>query len=255
MTALQAGPDIRFKGLCATIIETLLLTESIEHQLQTCDLAVPIDTQLQTPSSMSGRKQLRVLFVSTASVSGAGLAETLVRIEHLASISGGNHIAIVYSLQDTANTHKSDQDPPTFGLAKLQSEFLASATLPTVPILLVNDFKDLSKVVKTHCMALNRPAKVETMSRAVVTLPYCKVGPPLDDFATSITSELFHSLKDLCYALMSSKAGLTSEDARFVDSPGAVQASDARLDVLRHQLGHDVLAAMMEFWSDELCVE
>ena len=231
----------------------------LEHQLRTCDLTMFIDTRDQNASLTSRDKQLRVVVVSASSVTGSRLAETLLRIEHLAAISCGDHVAIVFSIQAAVTadmTHQDDALSPTIGLAKLQAEILTSTTLPAVPVLLMIEFKDLPKMVKAHCMALNRPAKSKTIPKAIDLLPRCKVGPALDGFAIPIISELFHSLKDLSCAMALPEAGFTPGESGCSDNTSSIaQTSKSRLGMMEDQLGLDVLEAMMEFWTEELSVE
>lgn len=230
----------------------------IENELKTYDLSVPLEDQSRNGPTASRGIHLRLLIFSTTSVTESRLAKTLERIEHLASISGEDRVAIVFSLQPPAAqlATQDDAQPPTLGLAKLQAELLMSTSLPGIPVLLVHDFKELPKLMKTHIIALNRTAKSVATPKAIDLLPLCSTGRPLDGFATALTSDLFRSLKDLARTMTSSGEGDARQEAdRWDMSSSNAQGSRARLGVLERQLDQDVLATMMDFWKDEFIAE
>jgi len=201
---------------------------------------------------------VRLLICSTTSVTQSRLAKTVERIEHLASISGEDRIAIVFSLQPPVAQLAGQDDvlPPTLGLAKLQAELLASTSLPAIPVLLVHEFKELPKLIKKHCMALSQPVKSTTIPKATDLLPLCSTGQPLDGFATALTSDLFRSLKDLAATMvLSGKEEIIQEGGRWDVSSSNAQNSRSRPGVLGGQLDQDVLAAMMDFWKEEFIAE
>lgn len=229
-----------------------------ENELKTCDLSVPVESRGRSGPSASRGRNVRVLIFSTTSVTQSRLARTVERIEHLASISGEDHIAIVFSLQQHAAQPAGQDDvlSPTLGLAKLQAELLTSTSLPAIPVLLVHDFKELPKLIKTHCAALSQPAKSIATTKAVDLLPLCSTGQPLDGFATALTSDLFGSIKDLATSMvLSGEANTRQKDDRWDSSSSNAQSLRARLGVLDGQLDQDVLAAMMNFWKDEFIGE
>ncbi|GAB7341383.1 hypothetical protein MBLNU457_7639t1 [Dothideomycetes sp. NU457] len=242
VAALQSSPDFQCR----------------ENELKTCDLNVPIEFQSRREPSASRGRHVRLLIYSTISVTQSRLAKTVERIEHLASISGEDAIAIIFSLQQPA-AQLAGQDEvlsPTLGLAKLQAELLMSTSLPAIPVLLVQDFRELISLIKTHCIALSRPAKSIVTPKAIDLLPLCSTGQPLDGFATALTSDLFRSLKDLAATMVSSGEEDYCETIHRWDVASSnAQDSGSRRDVLEGQLDQDVMAAMMNFWKEEYIVE
>lgn len=253
-----------------------------ENQLNTHDLEIPFGatTDLRTGNAATSRR-LRVLLIAPLDVADNRLEQTMARISHFASLTGGEDVAIMFlvypsstagfvSAKDLTN---GDADAATYsnGMAaysKLQIELLNHADVSPLSMLLLSSLDGLPALVKRHIANISRP---RTPRQATTTtfelLKLCSATPPMPETTAFMLSDLFADLRDLaetCTAVTSAPNS-SSPSARIVvpeaaSEYGSIPTTSSQLDVstateklkrLRLLLGEQGCMDVVDFWKEE----
>lgn len=266
----QLSSGLSLKGTLISSQQTHFCTNDgrLENQLSTHDLCIPIPT-------LPGRhgRDLRLLLLSPGSMLGTSMSQTLERIQHFSSITGGIDTAIVFLLESrqafvsarqvSSTVAGTSSSEGAHSYAKLQAELIQMPEASSTPILPLANLDDLCMFVKTYLHGLGRVTpKAASTTRSVDLLPFCSADPPLSQFAVNITTDTFQSLSDLAttiaHANRRRSQDTNEEPAQWLSSDETTRADDgdlARLAMIREQVGDDVLNGMIEFWADEWVVE
>lgn len=243
------------------------LTLNLEDQLSTHDIC------LSFPATQGRHdRKLRLLLLSPEDTLEAAQQQTLARIQHFSSSTGGVDIAIIFSMQatppaastkscssTTASTYSSQGIP---AYASLQAQLLHLTEASSIPVLPLATLDGLSALLKTYTAGLSRPLpKAAPLTRSLDLLPYCSACGPLPQFAVNLTTDLFTSLQDLATTALRAdvKRSRNTEamQGQMWDSEEQEQllteegGADERMAMLRDQLGQETLDGMIDFWADE----
>ncbi|KAK4550133.1 hypothetical protein LTR36_003100 [Oleoguttula mirabilis] len=192
-----------------------------ESQLDTHDISLPVNSAVdpKTGNTVSTR-QLRLLLLSSTSVSEVKLNDTIKRIRHFASLTGGQDLAIVFLLSQpqvttfvsakqlavhgatTAST--TDDAEGVYAYSKVQAELMNKPDIPNIPVLPLASLEGLPALLRKHVANLTH---VHTQSHAaaatpVVASPFellqlCTANPPMPQQTAYILSDLFPNIKVL----------------------------------------------------------
>ncbi|KAF2756603.1 hypothetical protein EJ05DRAFT_512236 [Pseudovirgaria hyperparasitica] len=265
--------SLRRRSSAAPLISTLTLPtpaglQLIESDLRTHDIAIPI----------SNSKRLLFLIVTPPCVISTSLLDTLKRIEHFASLTGGKNCAVLCMLSTSSTKDNTEASSSTtaalaayahltstllFGAPRSQGEPSASFTplvhLPILPVPLASSIPDIVRAYRQIVTAplpnpstysepntppsASRPGKRKP-THAFELLPYCTVTPPLAEDAAIALTDAYVDLKDLIHGAMS-----TAEEDSTSES---MQGITGRLEeVLGAQGAQDV----RDFWREEWVAE
>ena len=259
-----------------------ILTCIIESQLTTHDIEIPFGSALDpnTGNTLPAR-QLRVLLLSPSAVNETKLDDTFKRIQHFASLTGGEDLAIVFSLNppqaaDSVSAKalaKISHDDSTkvdsiYAYSKLQAEMMNHREIPHIPILPLATSDKLPHLLSNHVASLTRPArKQKPVATSFELLQLCTANPPMSQHTAFILSDLFTSLKDLAMtcSAVTSAPNSSSPSARAASSQvsglydlglgTSTQDSDStvtcKLKRLSDLVGEQECRSIVEFWKEE----
>lgn len=260
------------------------LTRFTESRLETHDVEIPITHCVQPRTvNASVKRALRVMVLSSSSVREAKLEDTLQRMRHFASLTGGQDLAIVFLLNPPGDStfmsamdfakssHTGDSNTDgILAYSKLQAEIINHNEIPHVPILPLATIEGLTQVLAKHTTELSRPIRT---SKALTTpfelLRLCTTCSPMPQKTAFILSDLFINLKDFAAACSSASSSRNScsrstrvADLAFYhsssfDLPGGTDvqgpSSDSliRLKQLRDLIGDRAFRDVIDFWVEE----
>jgi len=216
----------------------------------------------------SGKKGrcLRILLLAGSDVRDNTIDETLRRIGHFTSLSGAVDVAIIFLLQDAPPPLQSklatvqdslDRDSlGVLGLAKLQSVLIAARDVPSAALLPTVNLEGIPKLVKDHARALGQPLQVPPpQTKPIDLLAVSSVEPAMSPAALSWTRDIFSSFKELGQVAFFAGTDNRLDIRDNGSSPHNLQSSGSapgeRLQMLRDQIGSEVVDAMVEFWIEE----
>ena len=267
------------RGWCIIHIEARCLTVKVETQLETHDLEVPLQSQTdaRTGHTISTR-QLRALLLSRSAVADEKLRATFERIEHFASLTGGEDLVFIFllnpppastfvsakDLSEANNNDMADTDAIA-AYSKLQAELINHADIPHIPVLPILTVANLSETISKHTTALqSQPPKQRAPATSSFSLlKLCTANPPMSEQTAYVLSDLFKDLKDLAFACstVSSAPNSSSPSARAAGFPSSfsydinTQSSDSnaasRLKRLRDLIGEQECHDIIDFWKEE----
>ena len=249
-------------------------------------MAFPFGSRVDpnTGNTLSTR-QLRVLGFSPSAVQEAKLNETLDRIQHFVSLTGGEDLVIIFLLSAaaagnfiSAKTLVSNHDRDSTDAdaivdwSKLQAEMMNHRELPYVPILPLANLDELPQLLEKHITNITRPrVKLRPQATSIELLQLCTANPPMSLPTAYILSDLFASLEDLASTCLGvrSAPNSSSPTARAAASqlsggPGldnemSVQHSDPtafdKLRRLRNLVGEQECNEIFDFWKEEWMVD
>ena len=230
-------------------------------------------------------RQLRALLLSRSAVSDVKLYDTLKRIQHFASLTGGEDILIVYLLNTPPgssfvsakelNKDTSDDSTPADAIAaysKLQAEMIICTETSYIPIRPISRLDDLSDTILKHVSALKvEPRKQETLSKSFELLKLCTANPPMADQTAYLLSDLFADFKDLAAACSTvtgapSSSSPSARAAAFQSSgvyginidtstPNLDSTAAENLKTLRDLVGEQECQDVIDFWKEEWLVQ
>ncbi|GAB7356702.1 hypothetical protein MBLNU459_g7409t2 [Dothideomycetes sp. NU459] len=272
--------SLRRRASFASVVPALISTPGLslkESQLDTHDIALKLPRRDKPVTST-----LCFLLLSPTSVL-SDLDATLTRIEHFASLTGGLNIAMVLLLSSPSRSssssssstthtpaatatdpHPAEPDPllGQHSYAQLQATLLSRPDLPWIPILPLARVAGLPSLLQSYAGSVGRgpPAPPEPGARSLDLLAQCTVEAPLSPLARDLASDVFRSLAELAGAATAVVAAAAVEGGREIGgwaSPSFSVPSDrtrgARkaFEVLREQVGDEVVEGMLEFWAGE----
>ena len=284
--ALTASP-VTLRGSFHLDSEIQTLTCTVESQLGTHDVEIKFGTAVDasTGNTLPAR-QLRVLLLSPSTVSETQIESTFERIQHFASLTGGEDLAIVFLLNPPPArnfvpaiqlaTDSSDDAARMKGMlaySKLQAEMMNHTEIPYIPILPLCTLEGLPQLLNKHATNLTRtPPTQKPAATSFELLKLCTANPPMSEQTAYILSDLFVDLRDLamtCLAVTSapnssspSARAAVSSQANGVYDLGlemSTQESDitatGKLKRLRDLVGEQKFRDIVDFWKEEWIVD
>ncbi|KAK3675696.1 hypothetical protein LTR78_004337 [Recurvomyces mirabilis] len=265
--------SLRRRASFSSVVPALIATEDLklrESRLVTHDIAIPLST---TPD-----RQLRLLLLSPTSVSEAKLEGTIARVRHFASLTGGQDISIIFSLEATG-TGSTDM----LACSKLQAVLIDHyGSIPYIPIIPVPTLASLPEQVKKYVFNLTRPQRIAAqppLPSPFTLLQHCTTSPPMPQQTAYYLSDLFANLKDLASACSSitSAPNSSSPSARTAGTNRMLSSQDrnhgeifdadenmpissestehAKLKQLRDLVGEQQCRAIVDFWQEEYVMD
>ena len=259
---------------------------SAESQLTTHDLEIPFGSGVDpsTGHTLVTRK-LRVLLLAPSALSDEKLSNTIERIEHFASLTGGQDLAIVFLLNPrpvssflstkqlvAEGADRDSKQDGIFSYSKLQAEMINHTEISYVPILPLAQVEGLSELLTKHAANLARSTpKQNGTATTLELLQFCTANPPMSQQTALILSDLFPNLKDLATACSSvtsaPNSGSPSVRAPSSQADGiydlglgmSTQNSDSstkgKLKRLRDLCGDQECRDIVDFWKEEWTVD
>lgn len=226
-------------------------------------------------------RHLRLLLLSASDVADAKLADTILRLQHFVSLTGGQDLAIVFLLSrpaessfvsskalasSTSNTN--DGVDGVYAYAKLQAELANHDEILTIPILPLATLSDLANLLKKHAEALTRSSPRPAQRTASIDLlGQCTSNPPMPQETVFYLSDIFPNLAELASACttVTSAPNSSSPSARaaaWQSQDSAVydlglgmstQSSESggRVRRLRDLVGREKMGEIVDFWAEE----
>jgi hypothetical protein len=225
--------------------------------------------------------KLRILLLDPYSVSNGMLDETIERIAHFASLTGGKDVAVLLLLQSPASstfvTAKQLNDgvansEGVFAYSQLQAELINRPEIPTIPILPLSRIETVVDSLKRHITALSR-SRVSNSSAATPfdLLQLCTASPPMSQQSAFILTDLFTDLRDLAMTCSASTSApnssspsirAASSQTTSIPDPSVtpqVRPSPAsatcKLKKLRSLVGDQECQDIIDFWKEEWTLE
>lgn len=267
-----------------TRVDRLTLTS--ESQFTTHDIEIPFGSVV-IPSNGNTllTRQLRVVLLSPSTVNETKLDDTFKRIQHFASLTGGEDLAIVFLLNPSRATKfvsakavadgSSDDAAKVdaiYAYTKLQAEMMNHREIPHVPILPLANIDNLSQLLRKHTSNLSRPPpKQKPAATSFELLQLCTASPPMSQQTAFILSDLFTNLKELattCSAVTSAPNS-SSPSARAASSlvsgvydlglgmstQDSHSTATSKLKRLRDLVGEQECREIVDFWKEEWTVD
>lgn len=196
------------------------------------------------------------------------LPATIERIQHFIALTGGLDVAIILSLsastkplssaKDLLNAAEIDSIVGVRSYARLQSEMMARTELTWVPILPLAKLDGIVELIKTHAQSISRPKpKPSSALRPVDMIAHCTTDPPLPSLAVNLATDAFSSLSNVAQAAMTPNTSSSSlhDFGDAASSDDSLQSHPSPFRVLEEQLGHEIVANMVDFWVTEWAIE
>jgi hypothetical protein len=227
-----------------------------------------------------------VLLLAPSWTLEAALPNTLDRIHHFASLTGGEDLAIVFllhapktssfiSVKELTSTD-SDPDAGTKGVlayAKLQASLLSRSDIPHIPILPLASVDALPGLLTKVVTALLRKSQHTPASTTPFgMLQLSTTEPPMDRQTAYFATDCFANLRELAEACTEPAAESTSSSPSFMGGNSFSQSSvggqggyvgtasqgpgaEESPRQLRSLVGEQRYSELVEFWLDEWVVE
>ena len=259
-----------------------------ENRLGTHDLAIPLPTSLDASSSnKQPARELRILLLALSWTSEAALPNTLDRVYHFASLTGGQDLAIVFLLNPpktssfiSVKTLTATDSNPNAGTedvlayAKLQASLLSRSDIPHIPVLPLASLEVLPRLLKKTIAALARKPQLTPASTTPFgMLQLSTAEPPMDRQTAYFATDCFTDLRKLAEACTETSIEPTSSSPSFGMGGNVFSQSGAGvphgyagasaegcgaeegLRQLRGLVGEQKYSELVEFWLDEWVVE
>ena len=241
-----------------------------------------MDVRTGNSSSM---RQLRAFLLSSSAISASKLVNTLQRLQHFASLTGGGDLLIVYllnkppassfvSAKELTRDTNDDSAPPdaVAAYSKLQAEMINCTETSYIPIRPISKLDDLSDTIIKHVSVLKTgPRKQETQSKPFDLLKLCTANPPMTEQTAYVLSDLFADLKNVSAACSTvtcaPRSSSPSATAAAFESSGVYGLSmDSRISNskrtaagklrnLRDLVGEQECQDVLDFWKEEWLVQ
>ncbi|TKA83793.1 hypothetical protein B0A55_00058 [Friedmanniomyces simplex] len=258
--------------------------EKEQSQLETHDIAIPVEASVDPTSGTTiTRRYLRYLLLAPSSVDPVKIEATLDRIQHFASLTGGQDLAIIFLLQpppatsfipakqllNSTNNGSSPETNGVYAYTLLQATLMDRSGIPYIPILPLATLASLPDLLKGHSTSWARslPKAISKPPTPMDLLQLCTANPPMPQQTTYFLSDLFPNLRELAVACTSvssapassspsarAAAGLVSSQDTEILGLGT-QVSDAggygRLRRLRDLVGEQQCRDVVDFWQEE----
>ncbi|KAK1811581.1 hypothetical protein LTR12_014074 [Friedmanniomyces endolithicus] len=278
---------LRRRASFSSVVPALTTTAGLslrESRLETHDIAIPLGAAIDPATGIATTtRHLRYLLLASSSVDQSNIGGTLDRIQHFASLTGGQDLAIVFLLQptpaitfipakqlfdDASNSSRSSSDG-MYAYTSLQAALMDRSDVPYIPILPLATLSTLPDLLKWHASSRARspPKAISRPPRSLDLLQLCTANPPMPQQTAYILTDLFPYLRDLAMACtsISSAPGSSSPSARAAASllssqdtemfGMSTQASYAggygKLKRLRDLVGEQQCTDVVDFWREE----
>lgn len=210
----------------------------LENDLPDYDLSIPFPPNVTKTDN--GTRLLRVVVLTPSCTTSETFPTTLLRLEHLASLTGGVDVAVIFHLcPSTSNSNGIDHphavDLGITGLARLNSTLLTHPSISALTVLPLPTASALPTLLQayvtnlTKCMASIR---AEPTTKSWKLLPHCTVNGQLDRQECYYLTDVFESLSDLANALNT-------------------HPKDKRVEQLTSLLGPETMREIVDFWREE----
>ncbi|KAK5674760.1 hypothetical protein LTS10_012496 [Elasticomyces elasticus] len=258
-----------------------------ESRLNTHDVAIPLGpTGNPTAGAAIAICCVRYLLLAPSSMDKAKIDTTLDRIQHFASLTGGQDLAIVFLLQTPPSTSfaparellggaSSSTSPATSGMyayTSLQAILVDRSDIPYVLTLPLANLEGLSNLLHRHSSSTARPLQIKAPTKPpgpLDMLKLCTSNPPMVQHTAYVLSDLFENLQDLAETCTDisfppassspsarAAAGYTSsQDTEMLDAHNPDMGGSGKLKRLRDLVGEQQCAELIDFWRDEWTVE
>jgi hypothetical protein len=242
---------------------------------------------LDTNTSNAGpTRELRVLLLAPSWTLEAALPNTLNRIHHFASLTGGQDLAIVFLLNPPKTSSftsvkdltsiDSDPDAGTKGVlayARLHASLLPRSDIPHIPILPLASVEGLPGLLTKTVAALSiKPQRTPASTTPFGMLQLSTTEPPMDRQTAYFATDCFANLRELAEACTEPTTEPTSSSPSFMSGESFSQSSaggyggytgtaSQERDVgeglrqLRSIVAEEKYNELVEFWLDEWVVE
>jgi hypothetical protein len=217
----------------------------------------------------------------------AALPNTLDRVHHFASLTGGQDLAIVFLLNPPKTpsfisvkdltSNDSDPDAGTKGVlayAKLQAALLSRSDITHIPILPLASVEGLpGLLVKTIAALSLKLQHVPESTTPFGMLQLSTTEPPMDRQTAYFATDCFADLRELAVACTEPTTEPTSSSPSFgmggisfsqssagghsgyTGAASQGRGAEEGLRQLRGVVGEERYAELVEFWLDEWVVE
>jgi hypothetical protein len=178
----------------------------LEQTLGTHDLAIPLPQYRQNDQ----QDFFRLILLSSTDVQ-TPTAE-IARIERLYNQTGGQHVGIVFLIQENTSNGNGTSD-----FMKLQARWknpnssycdslltsvslLSSFEIPILPLAAVTSLQTLLFTFQRQLVHTRREASVPRANARVTLLPFCSTNPPIPEHARNIVSDMYPNIPYLAQA-------------------------------------------------------
>lgn len=288
LPSLIATDGLKLRGNLHHLLIRHVLTLRLENRLDTHDLDIPLITPLNTqPGNTNTTRQLRVLLLSPSWTLESKMAETLDRIHHFASLTGGQYLAIVFLLEPpktssfvsvkTLTSPSSEPEAGTKGVlaySKLQASLLPRNDIAHIPTLPIATVESLLGLLTKYATSLSRKSqRVMASTTPFEMLQLSTTELPMDRQTAYFATDCFASLRDLAVACTEPAAEPTSSSPSFGVSEGTISQSsfaghhdhfasgsqahggEEGLRQLQGLVGEERYGELIDFWLEEWVVE
>ncbi|GAB7363545.1 hypothetical protein MBLNU230_g3812t1 [Neophaeotheca triangularis] len=258
--------------------------EAQESRLETHDICIPLNPTIDSRTGQTtSSDQLRVLLLSPSAVTENAATNSISRIRHFASLTGGKDLIIIFLLAPTQPPPSSfvtakqvahDNDPHQTGLAgihaftQLQVLIHNDQEIPHIPTLPLAKLEGLADLLSKHATAMAARYSRAKRQPAPATAPFellklCTADPPMSQEHAYVLSDIFPRLRDLAVACTSvtpeTEAGFFSADSREMQGSSMVSGGgpgvEGRLEDLRVLLGEQAYRNVVDFWGAEWTID
>lgn len=246
-----------------------------ESRLDTHDLTIPIrPSPVLDVDSTHANRQLRVLLLSPTSTSDVNLSDTLDRIHHFGSLTGGRDLVIIFllnppktltfistkGLTDTNTTYETNSDG-VLAYAKIQATLHERQDIPHVPILPLAAVESLPQLLKKHLAAISHnPIPTKPVASSFEMLQLCTTEAPMDRQTAYFATDCFSNLRELALACAqpdmeigsSSPSHERASSGMLFDGNGAYGSKMMNMQSL---VGPEKCKELVDFWAAEWVVD
>ncbi|KAH8603058.1 hypothetical protein B0O99DRAFT_697677 [Bisporella sp. PMI_857] len=173
--------------LWATVPSTLISQQQPKWQEQvinTHDLAIPLPPR---------KEFFRLILMSSEDIQKP--ESYMDRIERLYNQTGGQHVGIVFLVQDGTSKENG-----TRNLMTLQISLLTTYDIPIIPLFSVASLQDALFGFQRQLIASRRSVSAPVIDPLTTLLPYCSVNTPIPEHARNVLSDICHSIADVAQA-------------------------------------------------------
>ncbi|KAK0285775.1 hypothetical protein LTR35_005115 [Friedmanniomyces endolithicus] len=278
---------LRRRASFSSVVPALTTTAGLslrESRLDTHDIAIALGAADDPATGIATTtRHLRYLLLAPSFLDQNHIGITLDRIQHFASLTGSQDLAIVFLLQpppatgfasaqhlfdDASNSSRSSSDG-MYAYTSLQAALMDRSDIPYIPILPLGTLSTLPDLLKRHTssMARSPPKAISRPPKSLDLLRLCTANPPMPQQTAYILSDLFPGLRELATACtsISSAPGSSSPSARA--ATGLLSSQDTemlgmstqtshaggygKLKRLRDLVGEQQCLDVVDFWREE----
>jgi hypothetical protein len=221
------------------------------------------------------------LLLSRSAVSDAKLSDMFQRIQHFASLTGGEDLIIIFLLNPPTGstfvsarklTKDSDRDvaeeQAIAAYSKLEAELINHSEIPYIAVRPILKLDDLPEAIAKQMSSTKGKLQMrKPLAKSIELLRLCTANPPMSEQTAYLLTDIFADLNALASACftISSVPNSSSPSARAAafqyshisdfDPSTSTQTSGncaaARLKRLRDLVGEQECQDIIDFWNDE----